>query len=270
MQTKKSEVIITIVLASFFISCSEDEEKKAPEAILINDRSNTDENLYLTCGKLVRTYDTMWVYNSTLDTVVIDTGIFSKLLYDYPLWVDASVLKLTREALELEKNHEPEKAQELYRKIIENYRGNFPPPLPESDMVSYHRFLGNSAMLYSYAFEKRSNLDEAIRALKRYMVEMDLKQIRIRERYIELLIKKLGKDSVQYELENCSKTVYCKKYEFTDYCVWTVKVFGADVYIASPLEYKEMNPETASLILRQQDFYKLTKSPLRYREVYED
>ena len=60
-------------------------------------------DLYHHYDSLVRSIDTVMIFNSKFDTIIIETGIFTYMQNDYPLSIPPDLISLGKEAIQYEK-----------------------------------------------------------------------------------------------------------------------------------------------------------------------
>lgn len=218
------------------------------------------EKLYYQCDTVIRAGDTLKILNSKFDTTIIETGIFTFLQYDYPLTTPHKLIDLSKTAIQFDKLGQKEKAEEFYKNIVDFYLYARPEQLKGfSDMNSYLQYEVNSAILCSYAYEILGEKENAMKTLQPFLANVEAWNSKIHERYIRLCIDKFGIDKVRAELNTCGKTIKLKNQDAPEKDDWVVNVFGADIGVGKAWETDDISTSNADSIVRQMDFYKLTK-----------
>lgn len=213
--------------------------------------------LYYECDTVVRINDTLKIINSKRDTIIVETGIFTFLQYDYPLTTPHKLINLAKTAIQFDNQFQIEEAKNIYEDMIDFYINERPENLKKfSCMNGYFQYEVNSGILCSYAYEKLGDLDNSIKVLQPLLANSEAWHSKIHERYIQLCIEKFGIEKVRVELENCGKTVQFKRQNgIKD--DWVVNVFGAEIGIGQAWHYEHISPSEADSLVRQMLFYKL-------------
>ena len=145
------------------------------------------ETLYHQHDTLIRYNDTVKIINTRLDTIVIETGIFTYLQYDFPLTIPYRLIVLSRKAISLKKQGKEAEASVFFKKVIDFYQYERPHYFKYiSDMKEYSQFEINTAILCSYAYENLQDHEAAIKILEPLLANTEARNSRIQERYIQL------------------------------------------------------------------------------------
>lgn len=259
--------IIHSILTIFFIialsSCKLDHNKsnlsKDKEHHLnINESYDT---LYYQCDSIITIDETRKIYNSFYDTIVIESGIFSFLTYNYEQGYCQDAIALTRTALEYETIGQTKKAKEKYQQIIEHYiaeQTSDTERIDFSDCDLFTEYKINSALLCSNAYYKIGDIDKAIEILSPAISYNQNSFCRIHFKYIQLCIIKYGKKKVAQEINNCAKTILYKK-ENSCNNGWIITIFGTDMSLNGDKLYKDSNltPNKVTELLKHEEFSRL-------------
>jgi hypothetical protein len=161
---------------------------KGPELQPIGE-TDTADFLYYVCDSIVRRNDSVLIYNSRFDTIIIDTGIYSYLHYDYErVAFSSGMADAAKTASRYQKHGPPSKASEAFRKVIDYYTYDRPAELEKfSDGGQYYGYQVNSSVLCSYAYEQLGLLDSAIIVLKPFLHVEGSNYTKINQRYAELI-----------------------------------------------------------------------------------
>jgi hypothetical protein len=251
--------ILIIILTIGFFSCNQSTQRDVSQ---VQNLENSDqlEILYHQCDSIIKVEDTIEIFNSKLDTTIVETGIFSFLQYDYPLSTPNKLIELSKKAVQFERQGEKEKAEKFYTFVIDFYNIVRPQQLKRyTCMNGYLQYEVNSAILCSYAYEKLDDLDNSLKTLQPFLANVEAWNSKIHERYIQLCIDKFGMDKVRVELNNCGRTVHLKNQDEPEKEDWVVVVFGANIGVDMDCENEKISSAQADSIVRQMDFYKLIK-----------
>ncbi|MEZ5014949.1 MAG: hypothetical protein R2794_11720 [Chitinophagales bacterium] len=216
------------------------------------------ESLYHHADTVIRSTDTLIIINTKLDTTIIETGIFAYLQYDYPLTTPPGLIDYAKTAIQYEDQGNMEKAENCYKKIIDFYTNERPQQFDlYSDLNDYLQYAVNAAILCSFAYEKLGDNERAIKILQPLLANVEARQSKIQERYIQLCIHAYGMDKVRMELDHCGKTIQFKKQDAPEYDDWVVQIFGADIGLGNVWEMECVSPSTADSLVRGLEFYKM-------------
>lgn len=255
---KTMKKIVTLILIIGFYSCNQEKNWGASTNTSV-DNYDLLEKLYHQCDTVIETADTLKIVNSKLDTIIIETGIFIFLQYDYPLTTPHTLVELAKSAIQFDNHKEKDKAKPFFRDMVDFYNDDRPKELKGfSDMNEYFQYEVNSAILCSYAYERLGESENSIKTLQPFLANTEAWDSKIHERYIQLCIDKFGIDKVRAELNNCGKTIKLKKQDAPEKDDWVVNVFGADIGVGKAWETDHITSSKADSLVRQMDFYKLT------------
>jgi hypothetical protein len=225
----------------------------------------TDEeiiDLYHKADTIIRRNDSLLIVNTRRDTVIIETGIFPYLQYDYPLNTPYAPLALTRQAMTAEKNGNQAEAARYYQTVADYFQyqwltrkdgfenGGF------SDMNDLLAHNVNVRLLASNAYEKLGKLPEAAAVLSQYMANVEAEDSKIQQRYVELCIKRYGKAATRRALDTSGRTIRHAADEAPEKDYWCITLFGA------PMSVVDFNTDTLTTqavqqLVWQQPYYKL-------------
>ncbi|WP_343667210.1 hypothetical protein [Chitinophaga sp.] len=185
------------------------------------------ENLYYRADSVIVHGDTVETINYSLDTTVIQTGIFAYMQHDFELFAPPKLIILTRRAQALK--NQGKDATDAFREIAAAYPAELEERLYEtSDMNDVCQISVNAAMLGAYANEQLNEIDSAINILKPQLDNVESWSSRIHEMYIRLCVQRYGKERVIQELENCKATLQRTDTQ-PEVAEWAVSVFGARI-----------------------------------------
>lgn len=249
--------IIIIILTIGLLACNQGKTGEISKKEDVDDYYLL-ETLYHLCDTVIETEDTLKIVNFELDTIIIETGIFTFLQYDYPLSTPPKLITLSKSAIQFDNLGQKEKAKELYKNIIDFYLHERPQQLKEiCDMNGYLQYEVNSAILCSYAYEQLGDKEHSIETLQPFLANVEAWNSKIHKRYIQLCIDKFGIDKVRAELKNCGRTIKLKKQDVIEKEGWVVNVFGADIGVAKEWDADNISASKADSLVRKFDFYKM-------------
>lgn len=226
-----------LLLLSSLVSCKEHAHGLSDNVDSITPDWDMLAILYYEADSLVRSHDTTYLYNSKLDTILIETGIFSKLRYDYPMCAPWEPAMDTKAAIKYEADGEILNAKEHYMKVIEYHEIEMP-LVAYSCANDYHTSHIHTAMLASYAYEKIGQPDSAINVLKPWLANHDVNDADIQVRFIELCINRYGLATVKSNFENAATTLQKKIIHVNPRnLMWTVSIFGAPIMVGNGEEF---------------------------------
>lgn len=244
--------LIMVMSIAGMISCT---SKPAEKKAMPEDRYDLLADLYYSCDTVIRTQDTVKIVHLKFDTTIVETGIFTYLQYDFPLTTSKKLIGFARSAREAEQKDEQEKAKEHYKAIIDYYHVDRTYDVKGfSDMNGLLQYEVNTAILCSYAYEKLGEPEKAVEVLKPMLANVEARNSKIHQRFLELCIANYGKNNVKEALENCYQTVHFKKKDAPELDSWVVTVFGADLGVDE--RWKNVTREQADSLLKEMDFYK--------------
>ena len=257
--TLRKPTLIIFIIGLF--SCSQRKSQVIQKTVDIQKTINIDnddflETLYHRCDTVIETKDTLKIINSKFDTIIIETGIFTFLQYDYPLTTPHTLVNQCKMAVQFESKGQHETAIINFNNMVYFYLNDRPEQLKGfSDMNGYLQYEVNSAILCSYAYEKIGDNESALKILQPFLANVEAWDSKIHERYIQLCIDKYGIDKVRTELNNCGKTIILKKQESPEKDDWVVNVFGADIGVGKAWLTDQISIAQADSLVRQMDFY---------------
>ncbi|MBP1650523.1 MAG: hypothetical protein H6Q26_680, partial [Bacteroidetes bacterium] len=147
------------------------------------------ENLYHQSDSVIVHGDTVETISYSLDTTVIQTGIFAYMQHDFEIYAPPKLIVLTRRAQALKKQGKD--ATDAFREIVTNYPAELEERLYEtSDMNDHCQISVNTAMLGAYANEQLKDIDSAINILKPQLDNVESWSSRIHEMYIRLCVER--------------------------------------------------------------------------------
>lgn len=235
-------VLLTWVL--LFAACSQRRSQPFEPAI---------ENLYGYIDTVCRHGDTMILESRTFDTIIVETGIFSYLQYDYANFLPDRLIGIARTAVAIDRVAGPKAAGRAYRKVIDfdkSYTEHF------SDGGLHKNYIVGEAILRSYAHERLGSPDSAIYALRPHQAYIEAYHTRITDRYISLCIKRYGREQTQAELRRGLQHIHRidmdPKYE-----PWAISVFGAQLPIRGAEVSLSPSVQRADSTLRTESWYAL-------------
>lgn len=245
--------IYTIQFLIIFISCNNDANKEKYRSI----STTIDFSEYWFTQEYVDTViefpNERYIHFTKSDTVIHEEGIFTFMHADFEFWTDDLLVKKLRRAVKYEKTGEDEFAKKIYNSITEDF-DSLSKKEWRGDSNGYWRYMTNTSIIYSYAFERINKLDEAIMALKPFLYTPERYGSKIIERYIKLCIQKYGILRVRNELNSASSSL--KFVDSTYYKFWGVKVFGAyldlDIFNSD-----KITQDRADTIVRRMKIYNL-------------
>lgn len=211
---------------------------------------NKLSTLYYEADSMVNRNDSVFLYNSKLDTVVTETGIFTQLRYDYLMIAPWDPYFYTKEAIQLEDVGEVLKAKSLFQKVIKYHQIEMP-RTEYSCANDYHTANIHSAMLASYAYEKIGKPDSAIIVLKPWLANYDASDTGIQERYVQLLINQASLQVVRDSFMNAAHSL--KKHIITANprnIMWTLSIFDAPIMVGNGEEYLSTEDATHDLLTK--------------------
>lgn len=189
--------------------------------------------IYAYADSLLSKDDTLIIMNSKYDTTIIETGIISYLFYRYPDHVPFELATYVKNAMAYESGSQILEANSCYLSVVDYYRNEHKRNLQKFSCTNgYLAYNVNSGILYSYAFEKLGDIDNALEVLMPYMANIETRSSKIKQRYIELCLKKYGRDKVITALDSASTTIcisHVSPLLSGVHAQWAFLLFNADI-----------------------------------------
>lgn len=213
---------------------------------------------------VVRKTDTITIYNSRMDTVITEVGIFSYLCHDYRITASLpdSVYHPVKMAIYYKALGNHTRAKKYHKIVLDYYHNHWPTSTHGymwSDLGAVYAHKVNTSILISYSLEELGFLDESIVVLKPYLANYETWGTKIHQRFIEQCIKKYGIEQVRKEVSTCPNTLKLQKGTATTLDKWMVTVYGADIRLTKTWLGDRFTPHQADSLLRLMDFYELLR-----------
>lgn len=211
---------------------------------------------------IVSNGDTRTIYNSRMDTVLTEKGIFTYLRHDYRVSssIPDSVYYPVKKADYHSNLGNCRRTKKFHRIVVDYYQKHWPRSTKGykwSDLNAIYSHKVNTSILISYSLDQLGLLDESIEVLKPYLANCETAGTKIHYRFLEQCIKKYGRENVKREVEQCGSTIEQKTHNSPGLDNWVVSLYGADIGINKTWSANRITTSQADSILQQMDFYTL-------------
>jgi len=238
--------------------------KQEMRRAIASDTSYSEDLFWGPIDSIVRKTDTTTIYNSRMDTVITEVGIFSYLCHDYRITASLpdSVYYPVKMAIHYKALDNHTRAKKYHKIVLDYYQRHWPTSTHGymwSDLGAVYAHKVNTSILISYSLEELGLLDESIVVLKPYLANYETWGTKIHQRFIEQCIKKYGIEHVRKEVSTCPSTLKLQKGNATTLDKWMVTVYGADIRLTKTWLGDRFTVQQADSLLKLMDFYKVLK-----------
>lgn len=222
--TKK--IVFTFIICPLLTGCRPDKSSIKPETKYITGYQDTAELLFRKSyiDSIVRTTDEVFLYNSFLDTIIHEKGIFTYLHINYPLYTNEELVSDLKKAIELEEQGQYSESKSMYQAVVLRY-DELINSVYRGDSNGYWCTMINSSLICSFAYEKLERFDKALNVLRPHIANPETYGSKIIQRFFELCVSKYGRDRVEKELLKAPRTL--AYIDSTYYKFWSVEIFDA-------------------------------------------
>ena len=254
----KEIIIITLFLAS----CSTSGIQKELQLEIDNDTLSREALYWGAIDSVVYKKDSIIIYNSRMDTVIMASGIFSYLKFDHLVYSATSrlVYHSVKKAEFYSSIGDSNKAKKFHQIVVEHYKNDWKSSTVGetwSDLGTVFSHKVNTSILISYSLENLGYLDEAIDVLSPFLANSETFGTKIHYRFIDLCIKKHGIDAVKQEIKNSPTTVFLREQNAPESDDWRILIFGAEIGVGKLYKQEKLTQDQALDALKKTDIYKL-------------
>ncbi|HNA58222.1 MAG TPA: hypothetical protein PLJ43_08875 [Chitinophagales bacterium] len=248
--------ILLILLTFSFFACNKRDARSVGSPIL--DKQDSWEILYWYADSIVRNNEMVKVYNSRLDTCATETGIFTYLQVDYPLTTAHPLIRDAKAAILAEQLGDHHAAAIAFKKVVNYYVNEREKDLElYSDINGILQYEVNAAIICSYAYEKLGDTLNAIEVLRRHLANVEARNCKIVDRYVELCIANFGQVAALEELNKCSETIAFKSQASLYDDKWVIYYFGGEIGLDGDVANHDFSAIQVNTMLQNMSAFKL-------------